>query len=461
MRRLFGLMQARDVGRVTNPTLYGHLFSGTKRLIEDFVQEAVRGVDIIRNRGASGPDSHKQKNDWFKGRRKVHGKTALFVQGGSIFSLVHLGVIKALFQTGILPEIIVGTETGALVATLIASRTDEELDELFNADGGSTNLEAFRARSAHRRRTWYGGAFNVCRRLFRAWNNESVLDRSTLARCVRDNVGDMTFEEAFRRTGRKLCILLTSDAPSTPNCLSHITAPNVLIRSAAIASMVPDPDRCLDEVLEVNYQRRIAPWALNDESPEYRRRRRAKGWPGQKPAIYRVIEIHNITHFVMPQSRPYIVPFLIGTQSRAIHGTGRARATLEFGLSAIIVLLRIGLALLYRLRGLNTPGRFIRAEDAIPAKRRVKPFEIAPTMRWADFWRFWRNPTEADLQYWMRKGEQATWPVLPALHVRMDLEMALNRQFDGDREKQRERDDIMWLLDQMDAQKAASGAKKG
>jgi predicted acylesterase/phospholipase RssA len=59
--------------------------------------------------------------------RQSFGQTALVLQGGSTFGLVHLGVAKCLFQQNLLPRIICGNSVGALIAALVCTRTDDEL----------------------------------------------------------------------------------------------------------------------------------------------------------------------------------------------------------------------------------------------------------------------------------------------------------------------------------------------
>lgn len=41
--------------------------------------------------------------------------------------MYHLGVVKTLFEHGLLPRIISGASVGAVVAALVCVRTDEEL----------------------------------------------------------------------------------------------------------------------------------------------------------------------------------------------------------------------------------------------------------------------------------------------------------------------------------------------
>ena len=50
--------------------------------------------------------------------------------------------------------------------------------------------------------------------------------------------GELTFLEAYKKTGRTLCISLsTTHSASPPILLNHITAPNILIYSAMTASV--------------------------------------------------------------------------------------------------------------------------------------------------------------------------------------------------------------------------------
>jgi TAG lipase/lysophosphatidylethanolamine acyltransferase len=55
------------------------------------------------------------------------------------------------------------------------------------------------------------------------------LDVTVLEECVRANVGDLTFEEAYIRTKRVLNITVaTTGRGGVPNLLNYLTAPNVV-----------------------------------------------------------------------------------------------------------------------------------------------------------------------------------------------------------------------------------------
>jgi len=60
-------------------------------------------------------------------------KTGLVLSGGGTRGFAHLGVIAALYEKGIRPDVISGTSVGAIVGAFIASgKTPEEILKIFN-----------------------------------------------------------------------------------------------------------------------------------------------------------------------------------------------------------------------------------------------------------------------------------------------------------------------------------------
>ena len=136
----------------------------------------------------------------------------------------YLGVVKALVQRGVLPQVISGTSAGALIASFVCCRTDEELKQELSPDvylRFQANDEGFLA---------------VARRFV----TEGVLfdtDRWAAKTQRQITFGNTTFLEAYERTGRILNICVASDERfSPPLCLNYKTTPNVVIWSAVLAS---------------------------------------------------------------------------------------------------------------------------------------------------------------------------------------------------------------------------------
>jgi TAG lipase/lysophosphatidylethanolamine acyltransferase len=159
------------------------------------------------------------------------------LQGGAIFGICHLGVIKALHLRGLLPRIITGTATGALIAALVGIHTEEELLPFLNGEG--IDLTAFDRRTLRKkeqrsltilaRDEGCGWLQTLARRVRRHIREEYFPDLKVLEECVRAKVGDLTFEEAYEKTKRILNITIAiSGRGGFPNLLNYLTAPNVV-----------------------------------------------------------------------------------------------------------------------------------------------------------------------------------------------------------------------------------------
>lgn len=55
--------------------------------------------------------------------------------------MYHLGVVKTLFEEGLLPKVISGSSVGSIIAALVCVMNDEELPQAFYSP--SWNLNAF------------------------------------------------------------------------------------------------------------------------------------------------------------------------------------------------------------------------------------------------------------------------------------------------------------------------------
>lgn len=233
----------RNLGNISAPRLYNRAFAGTKLLIEDYITQVAQAIAEVTNLptspGADGGGiipgfSSQAKLDLLHDTRQAFGRSTLVLQGGAIFGLCHLGVVKALFARGLLPRIITGTATGALIAALVGIHTEDELPKFLC--GESIDLSAFAGdknatqEGSQPSGSSFGGWWATLTRRVRRWFQEGYfLDVTILEECVRANVGDLTFEEAYNRTKRVLNITVaTTGRGGVPNLLNYLTAPNVV-----------------------------------------------------------------------------------------------------------------------------------------------------------------------------------------------------------------------------------------
>ena len=239
----------RNLGNVSAPRLFNRAFAGTKLLIEDYITQVAQAIaDVTKLPTSPGADgngvipglSSQSKLDLLHDTRQAFGRSTLVLQGGAIFGLCHLGVVKALFARGLLPRIITGTATGALIAALVGIHTEDELPKFLS--GESIDLSAFAPKSkssvlenGHSGNGSYHDWWDTLTRRTRRWLREGyILDVSVLEECVRANVGDLTFEEAYNRTKRVLNITVaTTGRSGVPSLLNYLTAPNVACYSQA------------------------------------------------------------------------------------------------------------------------------------------------------------------------------------------------------------------------------------
>jgi TAG lipase/lysophosphatidylethanolamine acyltransferase len=158
----------------------------------------------------------------------------LVLQGGAVFGVCHLGVVKALGLRGLLPRIIVGTGAGALVAALVGVCLEEELLEFLEegiVGGGGSGYDQGENRQDEGKMTgnWVS---TKMRRLYSDISAGYFLDVATLEKCVVENVGDVTFEEAYSRTRKVLNISVPNDyASGIPSLFNYLTTPNVVSKT--------------------------------------------------------------------------------------------------------------------------------------------------------------------------------------------------------------------------------------
>ncbi|KAI1283293.1 hypothetical protein F5Y07DRAFT_150056 [Xylaria sp. FL0933] len=432
----------RNLGNITAPRLYNKSFAGTKYLIEEYIPQVAGAVEDINAENTSPSRdkynhtftlSTQHKLDFLHDARQAFGRTTLVLQGGAIFGLCHVGVVKALFLRGLLPRIITGTATGALIASLVAIHTEDELPGVLKGDGIDLSAFATHEQQVHNKNGWTplgnSGLTTLVRRIMRFWREGYFLDVKVLEDCVKANLGTLTFEEAFHRSKRVLNITVATTAEDgIPTLLNYITAPNVLIWTAAVASNASTPSLYGSRqttVLCKDVNGKIVPWAPGNS---FRPWTHASDKDRKSP-LARIAQLFNVNHFIVSQARPYLIPFLESDMhGPSLYTARHKRAQITGHLFRIV-----GMEVRHRMRQLDTLGllpasirRFLVDED-VPGASMV----LVPTVTASDFVRLLETPTRETLDYWILRGERSVWPAVCALKVRCmveyDIETAYQR----------------------------------
>ncbi|RDW85782.1 patatin-like phospholipase [Coleophoma crateriformis] len=431
----------RNLGNISTPRLFNRAFAGTKLLIEDYITQVAQAIaDVAKLPTSPSTDgstivpgfSSQIKLDLLHDTRQAFGRSTLVLQGGAIFGLCHLGVVKALFSRGLLPRIITGTATGALIAALVGIHTEEELPRFLHGD--SIDLSAFAGKvGPSQNGEKQGGSLSgwletLSRRIKRFFREGYFLDVTVLEECVRANVGDLTFEEAYNRTKRVLNITVaTTGRGGVPNLLNYLTAPNVLIWSAAVASNASSPSlygrsitlKCKDA------SGNILPWSAATDTT-FRPWTHASYTDRDSP-LSRIAELFNVNHFIVSQARPYLIPFL----KSDMHGpsplyTRGGRTSITGGLLRLMTMeIHHRLQQLDSLQLLPSSIRRFLVDEHIPAAA----VTLVPELSAGDFVRLLETPTQSSLDYWILRGEKSVWPAVGALKVRCAVESELDRGY--------------------------------
>lgn len=207
-----------NLGGIGKPVLHSKAYFGTKQLITDYVDAVADTLRYLDSR----PESELPaaiRLDLFRRASHCYGRSALMMSSGGMLMFFHFGVAKALFEQGVLPNVISGSSAGAIVAAVVGTRTDEELRGFLKPDNIFFG-EPWRPNALERR--------TGLRRLFGASAFDATFERL---------IPDLTFREAFERSGRNISISVSPcERHQSPRLLNAITSPHVLIRSAVRAS---------------------------------------------------------------------------------------------------------------------------------------------------------------------------------------------------------------------------------
>lgn len=371
----------RHLSDLTAPDLYRVALGGTKRIITDYLDEVEASLRWLARTPVRGI-GNREKRLRFEQAWRVYGRSALMLSGGATWGFFHIGVVKALFQAGLLPRILSGASTGAMVAAGMGSRTDAELKDLFDhpeqmrLDG----LQPVGVRTAWRQRAW--------------------LDPARLLAVLRHNCGDWTFAEAHARSGRVLNISVSpTRTRQKPRVLSHLTSPDVFVASAALASSAL-PGLFPAVVLD---QRGPG----GERVPYVPSERWVDGSIYEDLPKLRLARLHNVNHFIVSQTNPHVVPFVS-------HHDARGVLPMVAGLTTTAVRTQgawaAELASKATRRNRGPMGQLADRAQALASQDYRGDIDIHPRFRMALLKKVVANPSPDDLSVFIREGERATWP---------------------------------------------------
>ncbi|KAK9722016.1 Lipase 5, variant 2 [Basidiobolus ranarum] len=375
---------SRSIGDIGKPMLYGYTHIGTKKLIDNYIDEVVKTLNMVCDTECEDV-STKIKYEFFTNTRQSFGRTALMLSGGASFGLNHVGVLKCLYEHKLLPRIISGASSGSIIAAIICTHTEEEFLKMLNPSG--INLNTF-ARP--------GDDNSYFKRFSRFLKHGVLFDVDVLIEMLRENIGDYTFLEAYNRTRRILNIPVSSSTVfEMPRLLNYLTAPDVIIWSAVAASCAVPCIYKSAPLLAKDKAGNTVPWAPTGH-------RCIDGSVENDLPMKRLSELFNVNHFIVCQVNPHVIPFMHRSLTPS-----PARRFVNWVLNLACSEIQHRMNQLYELGIMRS--LFYRLE-AIMSQRYSGDITIVPDIKYAEFINVIENPTPQTFLDAILRGERAIWP---------------------------------------------------
>ncbi|KKK22130.1 hypothetical protein P175DRAFT_0469683 [Aspergillus ochraceoroseus IBT 24754] len=404
---------SRDLGNMSNASLYKHTHFGTKDLVDRYITTAVDTISsLVELSGDNRCDAAESRYilDQLLAARQAFGRSALLFSGGATFGMNHIGVLKALWMSKLLPRIISGASAGSIVCAVFCTRTEDELPALL-ASFPYGNFSVFDEQDR---------AENILQKTARFLKYGAFLDISNLAKVMRSWLGDITFQEAYNRTRRILNICVSSAGVyELPRLLNYITAPNVLIWSAvAVSCSVPIVFSPFTLMAKDPLTGDPVPW--NDLHKQY-----IDGSVDGDLPMNRLAEMFNVNHFIVSQVNPHVVPFLPKDEEPKSVATPTSSTSRLFYTVTRLAKDEI----LHRMAVLTELGMFptsLTKAISIMNQKYSGDINIYPEILYTHFPRILKNPTTDFMLKACLSGERATWPKLARIRNHCAIELALD-----------------------------------
>lgn len=379
-----------NMGGMGKPVLYARAKFGTKQLVHDYVDGIRDALDHLAQLDSESPN-FLERLDFFRRASKCYGKSALMLSGGAVLGNFHIGVVKALVEQNLLPDVISGASAGSMIAGVLGTLTDDELQGFLTADNLGKLLLA-EVELANGRMSTASPRIN----------HQLLKDK------IAKLIPDITFQEAFERTGRHINISISpSDVHQTSRLLNAIASPNVYIRKAVLASCAV-PGIYPPVMLEAKN-------VHGHPQPYLATRRWIDGSVSDDLPAKRLSRLYGVNHFIVSQTNPIV---LWAVRDTAMDNSGLGNAIRQLGGRSIKELSKIGNSVA-RKYFKNSPRirRVTNIVYSVINQEYTGDINIIPRYRFFDPRKLLTELTPDELQFFIAEGERATWPKIEMIRA--------------------------------------------
>ena len=390
-----------NMGGMGQAVLYGRAMCGTKHLIEGYVAAIAEALERVAH-ASDAEIPHAEKLDLLRRASHCYGRSALLLSGGAGLIYFHHGVVQALIEQNLVPNVISGSSAGSVIAAMLGSQTDDELRDGF----------FIRKRYHEADRTSMMDA--ILGRI--APDQHEIIRERALDEIIPQ---DLTFQEAYEHTGRYINISVSpAGKHQSSRLLNAITAPNVYVRAAVAASTsipgVSPPIRLYAKGFD------------GKPRPYLESRRWVDGSFSHDLPVRRLSRIYGVNHFIVSMVNPIVLPFVEDVTVRRSEGI-RSAATAG-SVRVLNELLTVGERML--ARGGKVGGQLSqRLAYLIALLEQNYLGDINILIQQEDF--RWLNAIfqfeEGDIEHMIEAGMRRTWPKIARIRNAALISRTLDR----------------------------------
>ena len=391
----------------------------TKRLVDAYLDEVCSSLEKVAATQSVPVD---EKARFFDQVRRTVGVTALCLSGGGAVTMYHGGHILGLIEAGLYEHVHVvsGTSGGAIMAAMYGCKTRKELlrDILvphvstdYKRDGiqGKEGLHFFPP---------------LFRQLVTFASKRVLVDRDQFKRVCDFYWGTITFEEAYNRTKKVLCISVQAQrvlgAGSAQRLLmNHVTTPHVTLSSAVAASCAL-PGIMRPQRLEAkDDQGNVRPFEVDGVSW-------IDGSIQADVPFKRMATLFNVSNFVVAQVNFHVKPIVDDSARVEEHWAVPSLARhYERWTGAAELSVRMRATMLSQL-GLM-PTLYGNSVRKVFSQKYHGDVTVSPRFTFGESvgFKVICNPSVADMKHYLRGGKRALWPHVCRITRMVRLESCL------------------------------------
>ncbi|GMF09346.1 unnamed protein product [Phytophthora lilii] len=422
LRYMMAACVMRNELGVDSPSLHLECKSGTKVVINEYNDAIVRALEMLGN-ASEAEFPRKEKIDFFKHIKQSFGSTALCLSGGGSIAMYHKGIIKALLEADLMPNIVSGSSGGAITAAMIACKTNKELLDDIIQDDVSTRFIPLGIR-------WFPP---LLQQITHCIKTGFLVECSTFERTTQHYYGEplnevhktmfYTFQDAYLKTGRHVCITVSaSDVNSAHKgpkklLLDHINSPHVLLWSAVACSCSLPGIMKSKQLMARDFDGNVVPY--NSLGKEW-----CDGSIQHDLPMETMASCFNVTNFIVSQVNPHVVPF-VGDE---INQPGFRKSIFHTLESVIAADVR------HRLKMLAFLGLFPKIYghqfSAYFRQNFSGNVTLVPEFSFLEAIgiKAIQNPTKKDMHDYIEGGQRTAWPKLAYIRHLCSIEKCLDRQ---------------------------------